>query len=82
MEERYSEKFKQHWEVKDVPKRSGILIHAANNALQELKGCIAPVMLLTGEGQGLKSRTALNKLHILFKQCMIKKEQIFLTITH
>lgn len=82
LEERYSEKFKQHWEVKNVPKRSGILLHTANNALKELQGCIAPVSELTGVGEGVKSRTALNKLHILFKQCMIKKEQIFLTITH
>ena len=32
------------WEVKNVPGRSGIRIHAANR-VQELEGCIAPGML-------------------------------------
>jgi hypothetical protein len=32
-----------HLLVNEVPGRSGILFHAANNALKELRGCIAPV---------------------------------------
>lgn len=31
------------WRVRDVPKRSGILIHSGNRA-SELRGCIAPGM--------------------------------------
>jgi len=56
-----------HLLVNNVPKRSLILIHPANNALRELKGCIAPVMQLTGEGMGEQSRVACEKLlaHIL-----------------
>lgn len=41
--------------VCNVPNRSAILIHAANNAVKELRGCIAPVTNLTGEGLGVKS---------------------------
>lgn len=57
----------QHLLVSNVPKRSLILLHPANNALKELKGCIAPVMQLTGEGKGLQSKAACEKLlaHIL-----------------
>src|SRR3546814_4982048 len=36
--------------VEGVPKRSGILIHAANDAVTELRGCIAPVTKITGHG--------------------------------
>ncbi len=48
--------------VQNVPGRSGILIHAANNALQELRDCIAPVTKLTGPGMGIYSRMALERL--------------------
>jgi hypothetical protein len=37
-------------------------LHAANDALKEIKGCIAPVSFLTGEGKGMKSREALAKV--------------------
>ena len=48
----------QHWQVTGVDGRSSILMHPANNALLELKGCIAPVSILTGEGLGSDSRKA------------------------
>jgi hypothetical protein len=41
-----------------VQGRSGILFHAANDALKELRGCIAPVTEHTGEGKGNWSRNA------------------------
>ena len=47
---RYSRKYKWHLEVMDVPSRKGILLHPANNAQSELKGCIAPVSKLSGAG--------------------------------
>lgn len=43
-------------QVMKVPNRQAILIHPANNAKKELRGCIAPVTVLTGEGLGEKSK--------------------------
>lgn len=59
---RYSRKFQWHLEIIDVPNRSFILFHPANNAQQELHGCIAPVTKLCGSGVGLMSRKAFYKL--------------------
>ena len=46
--------------VNNVNGRSGILVHVANDAQKELRGCIAPVFSLSGNGKGLHSRLALN----------------------
>jgi hypothetical protein len=46
--------------VEGVKGRSGILIHVANDAQKELRGCIAPVFSLSGNGTGQYSRLALN----------------------
>lgn len=62
LRKRYSEKFKWHFVLLDVPNRSYILLHPANNAQKELQGCIAPVTRITGEGQGIQSRKALQVL--------------------
>lgn len=59
---RFSEKFKWHLEVINVKSRDLILFHSANNALKELQGCIAPVSELTGEGKGIRSRIAFERL--------------------
>ncbi|HRG69979.1 MAG TPA: DUF5675 family protein [Saprospiraceae bacterium] len=59
---RISNKFSRHIELLQVPNRSLILIHPANNAIKELRGCIAPVMELTAPGRGLRSKTALKLL--------------------
>ena len=64
----------------DVPDRSGILIHPANYALEQLRGCIAPVTTLTGPGRGIKSCKATARLHALVFAAMKNKEQVFLTI--
>lgn len=40
--------------VKAVAGRSFILIPPANDAQKELRGCIAPVSILTAEGKGLR----------------------------
>ncbi|HLO55393.1 MAG TPA: DUF5675 family protein [Saprospiraceae bacterium] len=45
--------------VEGVKGRSGILIHVANDAQKELRGCIAPVFSLSGNGKGEYSRMAL-----------------------
>jgi hypothetical protein len=59
---RYNAHFKEHFEVMDVPDRKDILIHPANDALLELKGCIAPVSILMGENRGYRSREALTRI--------------------
>ena len=77
---RYSAKFKNHLEVVDVPNRSYILIHPANDAIKQLRGCIAPVNLLTGIGNGINSKLALQKLLSLVHQAKDKNEKVILTI--
>ena len=66
VEKRYNAHNGRHFMIRHVPGRELILIHAANNALQELKGCIAPVTsLLNLPGQGNQSRLALSKIYAL-----------------
>ncbi len=77
---RYSKKFKCHLEVLDVKNRSLILFHPANNALQELNGCIAPVTKLSGAGLGLMSRKAFAKLKNLVYKALDNKESVELII--
>jgi len=77
---RYSAKFKWHIEVVDVKNRSLILFHPANNALQELKGCIAPVTKLSGPGLGLLSRKAFAKLKDLVYKALDRKESVVLIV--
>jgi Family of unknown function (DUF5675) len=76
---RYSKKHDWHLLVKKVPNRSLILIHPANNALVELKGCIAPVTNLVAPGIGLLSKQAFKKV-IAVVYPVVGIQQIFLTI--
>jgi len=76
---RWSPKHKWHLQVMNVPNRSLILIHPANNAKKELKGCIAPVTSLTGIGTGSASRIAFEKLIAKIFSAM-KTQTVFLTI--
>ena len=62
IEKHCSERWGWHLRLKEVKGRSGILLHPANDALRELRGCIAPVTKLTGEGMGTSSRLATWKL--------------------
>lgn len=64
---RYSTRFKEHIEVVDVPNRSFILFHPANNALRDLRGCIAPVSEFVSEGWGMHSKIAMDKLLAILK---------------
>ncbi len=77
---RYSQELHWHLMLADVPGRQNILIHPANNALMELRGCIAPVSFLTTPGTGLQSRVAFEKLLMLVFATMAKEEPVFLTI--
>ncbi|GAL00513.1 hypothetical protein JCM19314_2121 [Nonlabens ulvanivorans] len=60
--------------------RSLILLHPANNAKRELRGCIAPVTQLTGIGKGINSKPLLQKLVSLCYQAFDRKEKVLLTI--
>lgn len=80
LKKRYSPKFGDHLLVDGVAGRSGILIHPANNALKELKGCIAPVSRLSGEGKGILSRVAFGWIMSLLQEALEREEPIFLTI--
>ncbi len=77
---RFNNRFQWHLQVMDIMHRTGILIHPANDALQELKGCIAPVSFLTGVGKGLRSRLALESLTSLVYGVLDQHESVFITI--
>lgn len=77
---RHSNKFKWHLEVMNVENRSLILIHPANNALLELKGCIAPITQFSGPGLGLMSRSAFFKLKELIYKALDREEEVILIV--
>ncbi len=52
-------KFGECLQINGMKGRSGILVHVANDAQKELRGCIAPVFSLSGNGKGQHSRLAL-----------------------
>jgi hypothetical protein len=63
-----------------VKNRSLILFHPANNALQELNGCIAPVTKLSGPGLGLMSRKAFVSLKSMVYKALDNKESVELIV--
>ncbi|WP_273016994.1 DUF5675 family protein [Leeuwenhoekiella blandensis] len=79
---RISKKFGNHLLLVGVPQRSMILLHPANYALGELKGCIAPVSELSGIGQGLHSRRALERLLVVHRDAVERQETNYLTVTY
>ena len=80
IKKRYSDKFKWHIEIIDVENRSSILFHPANNALQELNGCIAPVTKISGPGLGLMSRKAFRELKTMIYKAIDASESVALII--
>ena len=66
--------------VVNVKGRDGILIHPANDAKKELRGCIAPVTTLPSPGKGSESRLANEKLKALVLDAFTRKEKVFITI--
>ena len=80
LEKYFSEHLGNHLHLKTVASRSLIMIHAANDAIKELRGCIAPVSILTAEGKGLRSMIALRKILDLAYPVLEKNEKVFLTI--
>ncbi|WP_228851450.1 DUF5675 family protein [Aegicerativicinus sediminis] len=77
---RFSSKFGNHLLVRDVPGRNFILLHAANNAKQDLRGCIAPVHILNGIGKGLQSKEMLQRILSISHQAFEEKITVSLTI--
>ena len=77
---RFSKRFNHHLILQDVKDRSFILFHPANDALNDLEGCIAPVTYLSGIGKGIYSKDAMQKLLSLAYQSKDRKEPILLTI--
>lgn len=77
---RRSARFAKHLQLRDVPNRSLILIHPANDARKELRGCIAPVSILTAPGRGSCSHLAFAKLLRVVAQAS-REEPILLFIT-
>lgn len=79
LKRRYSERFGFHLLLGGVAGRSLILVHPANDALKELRGCLAPVSRLTGPGRGDYSRMAMRRLVNLVHSAPAK-ETVYLTI--
>lgn len=77
---RFSPRFRNHFEILGVPGRKYILFHAANDALKELRGCIAPVLQHTGEGRGIHSRMALQRMKDRLYPVLDKGISVTLTI--
>lgn len=77
---RYSDRHRWHLMVKGVPDRSLILFHKSNNALEELKGCIAPVSEQLAPGIGKRSATAFRQLMLLVRPTLDKGEQVWLNV--
>jgi hypothetical protein len=78
---RRSAKFNRHLMLSQVPNRSLILVHPANNAAKQLKGCIAPVSILTGEGMGEASKAACEKLLQLVSPVLLTGEAVWITVS-
>ncbi len=80
LKKRVTQKRGQHLLVVNVKGRELILIHPANDAKKELRGCIAPVTTLIGPGKGSQSRLANEKLKALVLEALERKEKVFITI--
>ena len=80
IKKRYCARFKWHLEIIGVENRSLILFHPANNALQELNGCIAPVTKLSGPGLGMMSRKAFIKLKDTIYKALDRRESVELIV--
>ena len=77
---RFSPRFKNHFEILGVPGRKYILFHGGNNALKELRGCIAPVLQHTGEGRGIHSGMALQRMKDRLYPVLDKGIELTLTV--
>lgn len=81
LKKRFSQRHGRHLQLEAVKARSLILIHPANNAVKELRGCIAPVTTLTGPGKGILSRMAFERLTGKVYAAMQAGQPVLMTIT-
>ncbi|MDX2190413.1 MAG: DUF5675 family protein [Bacteroidota bacterium] len=81
LQKRFVEKFQWHLWVQKVPNRQWILVHPANNAKAQLRGCIAPVTKLESPGIGSFSREAVKKLNDLIFPALDKGVEVYLKIS-
>jgi hypothetical protein len=77
---RRSAKFAEHLEVCGVQSRRFILIHPANDALSELRGCIAPVLQTRGAGKGVFSKKAMERVLNHCKSAWRNESSVYLMI--
>ncbi len=76
-----NQRFGKHLKIEKVPNRDAILIHPANDALRELRGCLAPVSYLSGLTSGGASRKAMEKLMELAEKAANNHSELLLKIT-
>ena len=81
LQKRFVEKFQWHLWVQKVPNRQWILVHPANNAKAQLRGCIAPVTKLESPSIGSFSREAVKKLNDLVFPALDKGVEVYLKIS-
>ncbi len=81
LQKRFAEKFQWHLVLTKVPGRQLILMHTANNALLQLRGCIAPVCKLNSPGIGSSSHDAIKIINDLVFSCLDQGEAVFLKIS-
>lgn len=67
--------------IEHVQGRSGILLHPANWALKELRGCIAPVTKVETPNFGTGSRAAMDLVQRLIERALKEGNKVRLTIT-
>ncbi len=72
-------KYGMHLWITGIPTRIGVLMHPGTDA-QELKGNIAPVRTITGEGKGKHSRVAMKKLMKLIYKDLLHGKPVNLII--
>lgn len=80
LQDRYSPHHGNHIEVLNVPDRSFILFHPANDACKELKGCIAPVSAWIGPGKGEGSEVAFRLVRHLVYRALREGQSVWLII--
>jgi hypothetical protein len=80
--ERESEKHGKHLWLPEVKGREFILFHGANNALKDLRGCIAPVFRICGQGMGDTSQLTTGILYNAVTTAIAGGEKIKLEVTN
>ncbi|MEO7535865.1 MAG: DUF5675 family protein [Ferruginibacter sp.] len=81
LQKRTSEHHGEHLILLGVMGRDLILIHKANDALKELRGCIAPVTTIIGEGKGTGSKLKFDPLIKTVYAAINGGKSAYLTIT-